>query len=159
MNQARSMEHLTVVGVDCGVVKWLKRGELKWLGHMMRMNLWKECKEIDKGRGCRGRPSINQLINSSDARSLRKRPPREWPWQTDLHLSLSIHSLFAHSNPFPLTPLSLIYSFTLSSHLPKWPSPTVCTLNTTQIHPHNKFLISLFYSMLLILTPAPRSSH
>ncbi len=60
---------------------------------------------------------INQSI-ALTPRSLRKRPTRGWPRQTDLHLSLSIHSLLAHSNPFPLTPLSFTYSFTLSSHLP-----------------------------------------
>ncbi len=37
----------------------------------------------------------------------------------DLHLSLSMHSLLGHSNALPITPLSLIYSHTLSSHLPR----------------------------------------
>ncbi len=64
-----------------------------------------------------GNQSINQSI-APTPRSLRKRPPRGWPRQMDLHLSLSIHSILAHSNPFPLAPLSLTYSFTLSSHLP-----------------------------------------
>ncbi len=51
-------------------------------------------------------------------RSLWKHPQGGWPRQTDLNLSLSIHSLLAHSNPFPLAPLSLTYSFTSSFHLP-----------------------------------------
>lgn len=28
---------LTVKGMDCGVVEWVKRGTLQWFGHIMRM--------------------------------------------------------------------------------------------------------------------------
>ncbi len=62
--------------------------------------------------------NVYQSINSSDASLPPEVSPRGWPQQMDLHLSLSIHSVLAHSNPFPLAPLSLTYSFTLSSHLP-----------------------------------------
>ena len=54
-------------------------------------------------------------IYSSDA---LRCPPRGWPWQKRLHLSLSEHSIFACSKALPrVAPLSHIYSFTLSLHL------------------------------------------
>ncbi len=28
----------TAVGMDCGVVEWVKRSTLRWYGHVMRMN-------------------------------------------------------------------------------------------------------------------------
>ncbi len=53
--------------------------------------------------------SINQSI-ALTPRSLRKRPRGGGgARQTDLHLSLSMHSFLAHSNPFPLTPLALTH--------------------------------------------------
>ncbi len=61
--------------------------------------------------------TINQSIPPTP-HSLWKRLPRGWPQQTDLHLSLSMHSVPALSNSYTLTPLSLTYSFILSSHLP-----------------------------------------
>ena len=48
---------------------------------------------------------------------LQEHPPRGWPRQKSLHLSLSTHSFLACSNPFALpTPLSLMYSSILSFH-------------------------------------------
>ncbi len=56
-------------------------------------------------------PSIQSISQSIALMPccLRERPPRGWPRQTDLHLSLSMHSLLAHSKPFPLTPLSFLF--------------------------------------------------
>ncbi len=70
---------------------------------------------FQKGRGCVDqifavKISINQSI-ALTPRSLRERPSRGWPRQTDLHLSLSMHSLLAHSNPFPLLLLLLFFLF------------------------------------------------
>jgi len=28
----------TTKGIDCGVVEWVKRGTLRWFGHVVRMN-------------------------------------------------------------------------------------------------------------------------
>ncbi len=28
----------SAAGLDCGVVKWVKRSTLRWYGHVMRMN-------------------------------------------------------------------------------------------------------------------------
>ncbi len=98
--------------------------------------------------------SINQSSIAPTPRSLRKRPPRGWPRQADLHLSLSMHSLLAHFKPFPLTPFSLTFSFALSSHLPRGLPLLVVPLallkytfpNPSSIHP---FLLCL--SVLLLL--------
>ncbi len=49
----------SAVGMDCGVVEWVKRSTLRWYEHVMRMN---ECdftkkvyESIIEGRGVRGR--------------------------------------------------------------------------------------------------------
>ena len=53
----------TVEGVDCGVVEWVKRGTLRWYGHVMRMN--EDCfakrvyESSIEGGGVRGRPPVN----------------------------------------------------------------------------------------------------
>ncbi len=52
----------TAVGMDCGMVEWVKRNTLRWYEHVMRMN---ECdftkmvyESTIEGRGVRGRPPV-----------------------------------------------------------------------------------------------------
>ncbi len=55
----------TAVGMDYGVVEWVKQSTLRWYGHMMRMN---ECDFTERvyesrieGRRVRGRPPVNWI--------------------------------------------------------------------------------------------------
>ncbi len=55
----------TVVGMDCGVVEWVKQSTLRWHGHVMRMN---ECdctkrvyESMIEGKGVRGRPPVKWI--------------------------------------------------------------------------------------------------
>ena len=57
------------------------------------------------------------VSDASFSRSLRKRPPRWWPRQKSLLLSLSTHSILANSISPPLSGiLPCMYSFILSFH-------------------------------------------
>lgn len=67
---------LTVKGMDCGVVEWVKHCTLQWFGHIMRMmNLFVETVpegEMD-GRGASGRPPvkwINRVREQKDTEPL-----------------------------------------------------------------------------------------
>ncbi len=80
--------------------------------------------------------------------SLWERPPRRWPQQKSLHLSLSKHSLLAFSSPHPLVaPLSLMYSLTLSFHLPSGlpllPGPSISLTYTFFTH-SSLFILSIW---------------
>ncbi len=52
----------SVVGMDFGVVEWVKRSTLIWYGHVMRMNECDFTKRVYestiKGRVVRGRPPV-----------------------------------------------------------------------------------------------------
>ncbi len=53
------------VGMDCGVVEWVKRSTLRWYGHVMRMNECAFTKRVyestTEGRGVRGRPPVKWI--------------------------------------------------------------------------------------------------
>ncbi len=53
------------VGVDCGVVEWVKRSTLRWYGHKMKMNECDFTKSIYEstveGKGVRGRPPVKWI--------------------------------------------------------------------------------------------------
>ncbi len=55
----------TAVGMDCGVVEWVKRNTLRWYGHVMRMNEYAFTKRVYErtidGRGVRGRPTVKWI--------------------------------------------------------------------------------------------------
>ncbi len=57
----------SAVGMDCGVVEWVKRSALRWYGLVMRMNECDFTKRVYEstieGRGVRGRPLV-KWINS-----------------------------------------------------------------------------------------------
>ncbi len=78
--------------------------------------------------------SYNQAI-ALMPRSLRECPTRGWPWQNDLHLSLSIHSLQA-LKPHPTSNTSFIQVF-LHPIFPssKWSSSPTPPLHTA-LHLH-----------------------
>ncbi len=41
---------VTAKGVECGVVEWVKRGALRWFGHVMRMKENEFVKRVFEGR-------------------------------------------------------------------------------------------------------------
>ncbi len=53
------------VGMDCGVVEWVKRSTLRWYGHVMRMNECAFTKRVFEstieGRGVVGRPPVKWI--------------------------------------------------------------------------------------------------
>ncbi len=53
------------VGMDCGVVEWVKRSTLRWYGLVMRMNECAFTKRVYESRigrrGARGRPPIKWI--------------------------------------------------------------------------------------------------
>ncbi len=55
----------TTVGMDCGVVEWVKRSTLRWYGHVMRMNECAFTKRVYEstieGREVRGRPQVKWI--------------------------------------------------------------------------------------------------
>ncbi len=55
----------SAVGMNCGVVEWVKRSALRWYGHVMRMNECAFTKRVYEstieGRGVRGRPPIKWI--------------------------------------------------------------------------------------------------
>ncbi len=55
----------SAVGMDCGVVEWVKQSTLRWYGHVMRMNECDFTKKIyestTEGRGVRRRPLVKWL--------------------------------------------------------------------------------------------------
>ncbi len=57
---------VTANGVECGVVEWVKRGALRWLGHVMRMGENEFVNRVYEGRieggGVRGRPPVQWII-------------------------------------------------------------------------------------------------
>ena len=61
----RSGMRETAVGMDCGVVEWVKRSTLRWYGHVMRMNEGDFTKRgyesTTKGMGVRGRPPVKWI--------------------------------------------------------------------------------------------------
>ncbi len=55
----------TAVGMDYGVIEWVKRSTLRWYGHVMRMNECDFTKRVYEstieGRGVRGRPPVKWI--------------------------------------------------------------------------------------------------
>ncbi len=55
----------SAVGMDCGVVEWVKRSTLRWYEHAMRMNECDFTKRVYEstieGRGVRGRPPVKWI--------------------------------------------------------------------------------------------------
>ncbi len=55
----------SAVGMDCGVVEWVKQSALIWYGHVMRMNECDFTKRIYEstidGRGVRGWPPVKWI--------------------------------------------------------------------------------------------------
>ncbi len=65
----------TEVGIDCGVVGWVKRSTLRWYGHVTRVN---ECvftkrvyESTIEGRGERERPPV-KLMDKQSGRVLER---------------------------------------------------------------------------------------
>ncbi len=56
----------TVVGMDCGMVEWVKPSTLRWYGHVMRMNECDFTKRVYEstieGRGVRGTSHLKEII-------------------------------------------------------------------------------------------------
>ncbi len=66
---------VTVKGVECGVVEWVKCGALRRFGHVMRMEENAFVKSVYEGRieggGVRGRPPVKWINKVSEYWSKR----------------------------------------------------------------------------------------
>ncbi len=76
------MEMETAVGMNCGVVEWVKRSTLRWYGHVMRMNECAFTKRVYEstieGRGVRGRPPVKWISRVKEYWRERERMGEVW---------------------------------------------------------------------------------
>ncbi len=83
---------ITAVGMDCGVVEWVKRSTLRWYRHMMRMNECDFAKRVYKstieGRGVRGRPPVDKWRERERAGGRGLECAERVPEQGDLETTL-----------------------------------------------------------------------